>query len=141
MAGRDRIRDFELANALYAGATVTFYLANSNGARTDTKASLYSAQTGTGALPNPQTLDGKGKLKQPTYFADRVIAVIEGTAFPSHETGVLDPVLSESADAAINASQAQAAAVMAAQSAREAARTTAAARDDEQIALIAQSFG
>lgn len=86
---RTAIRDFALSNKIYVNATVTFYTVE-DGARTTTKATLYSALTGTTTLANPQTLDSYGKLRQPVYVDQAVIGVVTGLGnTPDHDTGVI----------------------------------------------------
>lgn len=84
------IRDFELANPLYVGATVTFYSVDANFHITAIKATLYENPQGTGLpLGNPQILDQFGKLAQPVYIAAPVIAVVVGLHVPTMTTGVI----------------------------------------------------
>lgn len=89
MSFRGAIPDFQLANPIYIGASVSFYEVDDDGARTDTLATLYAAPTGSTTVSNPQTLDGDGKLDAPVYIAEPVIAVAVGPNVASHETGVI----------------------------------------------------
>lgn len=86
---RTAIQDFSTANKLYVNAVVTFYTVL-NGNKTATKATLYSAISGGSELANPQTLDSYGKLRQPVYIDDAVIATVTGLGnTPDHDTGVI----------------------------------------------------
>lgn len=87
---RTAVKDFALANRLYAGATVTFYTV-SGGAKTATKATLYAAPTGSTTLGNPQVLGSDGKLKQAVYIDVPTIATIEALTVPDHDTGIINP--------------------------------------------------
>lgn len=89
MALRFAPRPFMLANELYAGATVTYYTVDVNGAKTSTKATLYDAPAGSGTLTNPQTLDADGKLAQAVYVAEAVIITVSGLAVADHDTGMI----------------------------------------------------
>ncbi len=87
---RVSIPDFELASPIYVGATVSFFTADSNGEATTTLASLYSTQTGTAQLANPQTLDSDGKFQQPVYVSVAVIGYVENAnGVANHSTGVI----------------------------------------------------
>lgn len=87
---RTAIRDFSTANKIYSGATVTFY-EERIGAKTSTKANLYSSLSGTDKLSNPQVLDGFGKFRQPVYIEKSVIAEVTGFGnAPDHDTGVIN---------------------------------------------------
>lgn len=83
---------FSIANPLYAGATVNLYTVDGNGNATTTLATLYDAPFGTGTLPNPQTLDSEGKLVQPVYLGEPVIAEVSGPV-STHETGILSNII------------------------------------------------
>jgi len=87
---RTAIKDFALANRLYAGATVTFYTV-SGGAKTATKATLYAAPTGSATLGNPQVLGSDGKLKRAVYIEVPTIATVTGLTVATHDTGVINP--------------------------------------------------
>lgn len=91
MAVRTLIQDFQLGNPLYIGATVTFYTV-SGGAKTSTKATIYSALTGTATLANPQTLDSDGKLQQAVYADVATVATVSGLTVADHDTGVMQPI-------------------------------------------------
>lgn len=90
-AFRGAIPDFQLANPLYAGASVTFYEVDEDGERTDELATLYAAATGTATVANPQVLDGEGKFAAPVYIVDPVIAEAVGPNVSSHTTGPIAP--------------------------------------------------
>lgn len=92
MALRNGIQDFALANAIYKGATVTFYTV-SGGVKTATKATLYAAPSGTTTLANPQHLGADGKFVQPVYTEVAVIASVTGLTIPDHDTSVIQEVL------------------------------------------------
>lgn len=86
---RTAIQDFSTANKIYTNATVSFYTVL-NGAKTSTLATLYSSLTGATELANPQTLDSYGKLKQPVYIDEPVIATVTGLGnTPDHDTGII----------------------------------------------------
>lgn len=91
--GRDLLKSFVLNNPVYAGATVTAYLADANGDITSTLAELFEEQTGTTQLANPQTLDSQGKFNQPVYFEDAIILIVDSTDVGQQETGVVRPAL------------------------------------------------
>src|SRR4051812_41362225 len=86
---RTPITDFQLANPIYIGASVTFYTVDGAGAATTTKATLYADPAGTDTLANPQTLDSYGKFSAPVYIAVDVIAEAVGANVPSHQTGII----------------------------------------------------
>lgn len=88
---RSSIPDFELANPLYIGATITFYTVDVNGIKTSTMANLYSDTIGPDLLPNPQVLDSYGKFTVPVYIQDPVIGTIITVAnsVPAHDTGII----------------------------------------------------
>lgn len=69
--------DFELANPIYSGMRVAFYLAI-DGARSTTLATLYMEPTGDRKLKNPQYLDHDGKFVQPVYVESPVIGIVGG---------------------------------------------------------------
>ena len=87
---RTAIKDFALANRLYAGATVTFYTV-SGGAKTATKATLYVGATGSSTLGNPQVLGSDGKLRRAVYVDVPTIATVSGLTVPDHDTGIINP--------------------------------------------------
>src|SRR3990167_8004221 len=89
MAVRAAIPEFQLANYLYAGATVTFYTIDGTGAKTATEATLYDAATGTDTLENPVTLDGEGKFPTVPYIEVPVIGSVTGLAVDDHDTGII----------------------------------------------------
>lgn len=87
--GRTLIQDFATANRLYVNAEVTFWTVL-NGEKTTTKADLYDSYLGSTKLSNPQTLDSYGKLRQPVYIDQPVIATVQGLGnVPDHDTGVI----------------------------------------------------
>ena len=86
---RIAIPDFQLANAIYAGATVTFFTVTDAGVKTTTAATLYDDFTGTGTFANPVTLDGEGKFAQIPYIDAAVIGAVTGLSVPDHDTGVV----------------------------------------------------
>jgi|GEM_PF-3623856 len=88
---RVSVIDFQVANAAYPGATVTFYTVDANGVKTATLATLYEGLSGSGTLTNPQTLDSKGKLAQPVYIDTSVIATVSGLSIADHDTGIISP--------------------------------------------------
>jgi hypothetical protein len=85
---RKAIKEFALANPMYAGAVVDFWTVL-NGAKTATHATLYTAATGAVEHPNPVTLDADGRSNGPIYIDAPVIAEIEGAFTENHETGVI----------------------------------------------------
>ncbi|WP_341893741.1 hypothetical protein [Ferrovibrio terrae] len=91
MAQRTLVPDFGLANPIYIGGTVTAYVADEDGAKTATLATLYAATTGTTELENPQTLDSEGKFAQAVYIDQAVILTASGLSIPDHDTGVIRP--------------------------------------------------
>lgn len=99
---RTGIQDFSTANKIYANSVVTFYTVDeSTGQKTSTKATLYRNLIGSETLQNPQTLDSYGKLKNPAYIEQPVIATITGLGnAPDHDTGVIQ--LSETASVSAN---------------------------------------
>lgn len=88
---RTAIRDFVLANELYAGAVLQFWRVAA-GAKTAVLVTLYSAPTGTGTLENPQTLTSDGRLQQAVYIDEPVIITVNGITVGSHDTGVINPL-------------------------------------------------
>lgn len=124
MTTRYNLGDFNIANPVYAGATVSFYTV-SGGAKTTTLATLYAASTGTTQGSNPATLDSDGKLAAPLYVEVPVIATISGLgSVDDHDTGIMG--LAEGA-ASTSATAAAASQVAAAASAAAAAVSAAAA--------------
>lgn len=102
---RTAIQDFSTANAIYANATVTAYTVE-DGAKTATKASLYSAVSGGSSLANPQTLDSYGKFKQPVYIDEAVILVVTGLGnAPDHDTGIVANPSVQSTDVVISSAE------------------------------------
>lgn len=90
MSSRALIQDLITANPVYANGIVTAYTVDEFGAKTSTKADLYSSTTGTATLANPQTLDAYGKFRQPVYIEEPVILNITGLGnAPDHDTGVI----------------------------------------------------
>lgn len=78
MVARVKIAEFGIIQKALANAVVTFYVANSDGSSTGTKAILYQESTGTAARENPQTLDENGKLSQACFVEASVVAAITG---------------------------------------------------------------
>jgi len=92
MAGiRGAIPDFQLANPLYIGASVSFFTVDSNGNPTATLATLFAGPIGAQTALNPQTLDSEGKFSAPVYCEVPVIGMVTGPNVSSHATGVIDP--------------------------------------------------
>lgn len=91
IAQRVLLSDFALANPLYANARLTVLEADlsNGGAATTTKATLYTAPTGTAEESNPFRLDGDGKLARPVYVDVPVIARVTDAEVTAHDTGVL----------------------------------------------------
>lgn len=121
---------FALANSLYASATVTIWVADSAGAKTTTRATLYTATTGTATIANPVTLNAEGRFETPPFIDDLVIVEVTDASVSDHETAVFRPGLSDTdvtaaASSATDAQTAQTAAE-AAQALAEAAVTNAA---------------
>lgn len=89
-AQREALQDFQLANPVYAGASITVLEVNPETWKpTQTLAPLYAAPTGSEQRANPQALDGDGKWQQPVYVDRAVVLRITGTkATAPHETGV-----------------------------------------------------
>jgi hypothetical protein len=98
MTVRALLPDFNEANPLYTGATVTVYQSDAAGVATATLATLYDAITGGGTLSNPLTLDGDGKWITPPYAAVPVILSITGASVADHATGVAGPPTPEVGD-------------------------------------------
>ena len=92
MAARTRFPDFELANPLYRGASVTAFTVDAAGVKTSTKATLYEAPTGPNTLANPQTLDSEGKFTRPVYFDVPIIAVVDAIHVTDHDSGIIFPL-------------------------------------------------
>ena len=89
---RTSLQDFSLANPIYANGQVTAYTVDGSGNKTNTKATLYSAITGSTQAANPQTLTSTGKFKLPVYFDEAVILTITGLgSVPDHDTGIIRP--------------------------------------------------
>lgn len=92
MAFRSAIPDFQLGNPLYVGARVTFYVADVNGEKTATPATLYAEPVGPQTAVNPQTLDSEGKLAAPLYIEVPVVGEVVFQNNESHDTGVILPL-------------------------------------------------
>lgn len=88
-AFRQSVPDFQLANPMYAGALVTYYVAGDDGEATETLATLYAAPLGTQTIGNPVRLDGYGKFPATVYINQPVIGEVAGYNVPSHSTGVI----------------------------------------------------
>lgn len=91
------VPDFATANPLYAGAQVTFWNVDANGARLATRATLYANATSSAALSNPVTLDSEGKFAAPVFLADPAIAEVAGPNIGSHYTGLISVFADEAA--------------------------------------------
>ena len=90
MTIRVSLKDVVLANPLYALARMTAWTVDVTGAKTGTKATLYSAPTGTATATNPQTLDSEGKLASPIYIESPVIITMSGIAgVDDHDSGII----------------------------------------------------
>ena len=90
--GRVPLREFALANPLYAGAVVTVYGVTAGGLKdTSNLVTLYQAPTGTDTLVNAQKLDSRGMWPQVPYVDEAVIMDISGPHVASHATGVIEP--------------------------------------------------
>lgn len=86
---RTALKSFSLANNAYIAATVTFYTVDlTTGERTGTLATLWDAPTNGNAVSNPYTLDASGKVMQPLYFDEPIIAVVGSTSLETHATGI-----------------------------------------------------
>lgn len=83
------MQHFTLANPIYVGAVVSFFTIDGSGDKTTNLATLYTDEIGVEELSNPQDLDGDGKLQQPTYFDEPVIASVAGLTIPDHDTGIV----------------------------------------------------
>ena len=92
------VHQFSIANEAYIGASVSFYTVDGNGSKTSILATLYDSTTGTGTLSNPQTLDSEGKLSQPSYIDEPVIAAVSGLGFSDHDTGIINLILNPRGD-------------------------------------------
>lgn len=120
---RTSIREFATEKPWYGGHLVYAYTIDATGAKTATKATLYSAPSGTGTLSNPQKLTSRGRFSAPVYIDEPVFLVVEnvGTG-QSVDTGVVGlgvvGVSVQDAQAAANAALAYAS--QAQQSARRA---------------------
>lgn len=90
MSFRSTIQDFQLANPLYTGASVTFYTVDEAGEQTETLATLYAAPTGTQTAANPQILDADGKFTAPVYTEVPLIAEVVSANVGSHTTGAIN---------------------------------------------------
>lgn len=86
---RNAIPDFQLANQIYAGASVSFYTVNGSGVSTGVLATLYANPIGATTTSNPQVLDADGKFLAPVYIDVDVIAVAVGPNVASHSTGIV----------------------------------------------------
>lgn len=146
---RTRIFDFDLANPVYANATVTVYGVSGGAKDTSNVVTLYAGESGTTTLANPQKLDSDGKFAQPVYHDEPVVLQITNLRVADHDTGVVRPDIDDSdiANAEFRAAAiggyvgaAELSAGKAKRSA-EAAAASAASVTDDQIMLIAQSFG
>jgi len=100
---RTSIQDFSQANPIYANGVLYFYTIDGFGEKTSTLATIYSSISGVGLLENPQYLDSRGKLRQPVYIAEPVIATVQGLGnVPDHDTGVISGQSSQYVDVVIS---------------------------------------
>lgn len=103
---RTAIQDFSQSNPVYANATVTAYTIDGSGNKTTTKATLYSALSGSDTIANPQTLDSYGKFKQPVYIDQAVILTVTGLGnTPDHDTGIVSVPTVQSVDVVLSSAQ------------------------------------
>lgn len=86
---RGTIPDFQLANPIYAGASVSFYTVDGSGVSTGVLATLYANPLSATTATNPQVLDADGKFAAPVYIDVSVIGVAVGPNVASHATGVI----------------------------------------------------
>lgn len=126
---RTSISEFSLANVIYAGAEVTFYVANEDGTSSGTLATLYAEVTGSETLSNPQRLDSEGRFVRPVYIEEAVVATIVRPGYTvGHTTGVIQNQFAD--DAADAAEAAKNATIAHAEIARRAAaKATAKAKE------------
>lgn len=88
---RTPVRIFQLGNAAYGGAQVSFFAVLADGSRDTTLITLYESNTGTNQRANPLTLDSNGKLPFSVWFDQPFIALTNGSAIGDHQTGVNMP--------------------------------------------------
>jgi len=145
---RTNIADFDLANPVYANATVTVYGVSAGVKDTSNLVTLYAGESGSTTLANPQKLDSNGKLLQPAYHDVPIVLQITNLRVADHDTGIVRPDIDDGdiTTAEFRAAQLQGFAAVAEEGARKAeasatAAAAAVANDELQIALIAQSFG
>lgn len=132
------ITDWQTANPIYIGASVTFYTVDEDGERTSTPATIYADAEAAVAAANPQVLDGEGKFSAPVYFDDPVIGVVTGPHVTSHETGVIinpNELLEDTLAAAVADATAAAAAHEAASELAETNAETAEANAEAAAAI------
>lgn len=79
---------FQVANPNYVNARVTIWTVDGNGAKTGTRANLYSGPTGSTQVSNPFQLDSEGKQAAPVYADEPVIATVD-TSIESHDTAIV----------------------------------------------------
>lgn len=91
MAIRTAIKEFGLANPLYAGASVNFWTINGSGVKTAVLATLYASDTGLTTVSNPQVLDSEGKFEAPVYIEVASIGSVSGIGIDDHDTGIIYP--------------------------------------------------
>lgn len=139
---RTSIPFFELSNAAYTSASVSFFgVSDTDNTILATLITLYAGKTGTTTVTNPYTMDADGKFSSPVYAEERFIAVITDIDGNQHTTGIWEPALS-TADVAAAAASATAAAT--AETNAETAETnaeTAATAAAASAALAAASVG
>ena len=90
--GRVALREFVLANPLYAGAVVSAWPVTAGGAKdTSRRAVLYTGLVGAASMVNPQKLDSDGMWPAAPYVAEPVILEISGPHVASHDSAVIEP--------------------------------------------------
>ncbi len=89
---RSPIHQFELQNAAYANASVSFFAIDPVlQTATSTLIALYDSATGTGQLPNPQVLGPDGAFARTVWAQDPYVAQVSGQLVGTHATGVVFP--------------------------------------------------
>lgn len=90
MAVRFALEDVVFGNPIYALATMTAWTVDDAGAKTATKATLYSSPTSAATASNPQILDSEGKLFSPVYIEGPVVLTMSGVSgVDDHDSGVI----------------------------------------------------
>lgn len=89
---RSPIHQFELRNAAYANASVTFLAIDPlTQLPTGQPIALYDSAAGTSQLANPQVLDQTGAFARTVWFQDPCVAQVSGQLLGTHVTGVVYP--------------------------------------------------